>query len=138
MYRSKTFFRNGRFLRYGLSRCTNYLRLLKMPSFDKIPVEEEFNQLIEKIELNDQGALRLRLIELINQLIDTKFDALLQLLYRLDIDENKLRKMLSNHKDTDAATLIADMIIDRQIQKSISRKKYSKPPGNDEEEKWTA
>lgn len=73
----------------------------------------------------------------INDLIAKDFDGLLQLLYRLDIDEAKLRVMLSDMPGTDAAAIITNMIIERQVEKIKSRKRYSKRDNNiSDEERW--
>lgn len=76
-----------------------------------------------------------RLIFLINQLIVHDFNALVQLLYRIDVDERKLKKVLSNNIERDAASVIADLIIERQIQKTKSRKTFHRD-NTSEEEPW--
>ena len=65
------------------------------------------------------------------------FSGLIYLLYRIDINEHKLKKLLQEHKDADAARIIAHLIIERQKQKLESRKQY-RQDGRDipEEEKW--
>ena len=58
----------------------------------------------------------------INELIKKDFERLVQLLYRIDVSEAKLKNLLKEKKDTDAGELIADMIIERQKQKIKSRR----------------
>jgi hypothetical protein len=80
--------------------------------------------------------IREQLISLINELINTDFNALIQLLYRIDVDEKKLKNLLKEKKDTDAALLIADLIISRQLQKIATKKSTI---GNEESgpgDKW--
>jgi hypothetical protein len=75
----------------------------------------------------------------INNLIVHDFDALLLLLYRIDVHEEKVRRMLSEHSHENASDIIADLIIDRQHQKIISRKIFAsqqKPADVDESELW--
>lgn len=73
----------------------------------------------------------------LNQLIETDFYALVQLLYRIDIDENKLKDTLHNTTEKNAGELIADLIIQRQQQKLMFRKQFSsKPESEDSSEKW--
>ncbi|HVX50534.1 MAG TPA: hypothetical protein VHB48_10260 [Chitinophagaceae bacterium] len=73
----------------------------------------------------------------INGLIGNNFSKLIYLLYRLDISEKKLKEILAEQPQTDAGLLIAKMIIDRQQQKIVSRKKYSQPGSSiSDEEKW--
>ena len=74
----------------------------------------------------------------INEIIQTDFSRLLTLLYRIDIDERKLKILLQQHPDSDAGLLIAQMVLDRQKQKQASRKQFREDqnkPG-DTEEKW--
>ena len=69
----------------------------------------------------------------INRMILEDFPGLINLLYRLDINEDKLREILRNHTG-DAGDLIANMIIERQLQKSRSRNLFKK--NDSDEEKW--
>ncbi len=55
--------------------------------------------------------------EHISWLISNDFPQLVQLLYRLDVDEDKLRLLLQKEK-TNSATLIANLITERQLQKA--------------------
>lgn len=73
----------------------------------------------------------------IQALINNNFPGLVQLLYRLDISEAKLKETLASHADTDAGLLIAQMIIDRMEQKKKSREEFGgKDWGGSEEERW--
>ena len=73
----------------------------------------------------------------INECILTDFDKLLQLLYRLDIDEMKLRSLLQDFPGQDAGFIIADLIIERQVQKIKSRQQFSQRDNDiSEEDKW--
>ena len=73
----------------------------------------------------------------INELILKDFNRLISILYRLDISEGKLKSLLQQHKDTDAADIIRDLIIERQLQKIKSRREYKERDNPiDENEKW--
>ena len=76
----------------------------------------------------------------INYLIANDFDALLLLLYRIDVHEEKVRRMLSEHSNEKASDTIADLIIERQQQKILTRKLFAsqqqKPADVDESELW--
>lgn len=74
----------------------------------------------------------------VNYLITQDFDKLLYWLYRMDIPETKLRNILDAQSGSNAGDIIARMIVDRHIEKIISRKKYKMKPGADEDglEKW--
>jgi len=76
------------------------------------------------------------LSEYLNHLINNDFQKLLYHLYRIDISEQKLQKLLADNPDKNAGDIIAHLIIERQLQKLESRKKYSSPPADADEEKW--
>ncbi|MFM9908001.1 MAG: hypothetical protein ACKVOW_01560 [Chitinophagaceae bacterium] len=79
----------------------------------------------------------IRLSLAINELILSDFDKLVLLLYRLDVDEKKLRAILKEKPGTDAGHTIADLIIERQVQKIKSRQQFSQRDNNiSDEEKW--
>jgi hypothetical protein len=73
----------------------------------------------------------------INNLIKNDFDRLISYLYRIDVNEQKLKSLLQQHPDEDAGNIIATLIIERQQQKIKTRQLFSQPDNNfDEEEKW--
>jgi hypothetical protein len=74
----------------------------------------------------------------INDLIQNDFSSLLTLLYRIDVDERKLKAMLQQNPDSDAGLLIAHMVLDRQKQKQATRKQFREDQNKtgDTEEKW--
>ena len=86
--------------------------------------------------LPDFSRLRTELAAHIDRLIQADFDKLIQLLYRLDINENKLRFLLKERVGDDAALIVADLVIERQLQKLESRKMFRQPPPDDEEDRW--
>ena len=71
----------------------------------------------------------------INDLIQHDFQKLIELLYRVDIDEPGLKILLKQEKDKDAAVIISRLIIERQIQKIRDRKKFNSSNYSDEE-RW--
>lgn len=74
----------------------------------------------------------------INPLISNNFNKLISILYRMDINESKLKQLLADNPDKDAGIIIADLIIERQMQKLRSRESFRKKGENniDENEKW--
>ena len=54
----------------------------------------------------------------------------------LDVNENKMRNVLEQRDGENASGLIADLIIERQLQKIESRKKFKTDGAIDENEKW--
>ena len=70
-------------------------------------------------------------------LINTDFNQLVFLLYRIDVSENKLKYLLSQQEGQDSGQLIADLIIERQMQKIRSRKESRQnDPDAGGEERW--
>lgn len=75
------------------------------------------------------------LAQYIHQLINHDFSRLVQLLYRMDISEKKLKQTLATSQ-TDAGLLIANMMIERELQKIQSRKQFKNHSDIPEDEKW--
>ena len=91
---------------------------------------------------NDIGSLQTtglhaQLAAYVNQLIISNFDDLIFLLYRVDVNEAKLKALLKANVGLDAGELIATLIIERQVQKIISRREHGRD-NNDikEDESW--
>jgi hypothetical protein len=78
----------------------------------------------EPTDPSPEDALETQLAEKINTLIQDDFGALVQLLYRIDVPEQKLRRMLEANNGEDAGRLIARLIMERQWQKIESRRQY--------------
>lgn len=77
-----------------------------------------------------------KLAAYINGLITQDFEKLINLLYRLDVSEQKIKTLLSA-TTADAGIVIADVIIERQLQKIKTRKQFNKPNEDiAEEDKW--
>ena len=91
-------------------------------------------ELPEKISFED---LREKLSKQINLLIENDFHKLISILYRIDVSESKLKKLLSENPGTDSGEIIANLIIERQIQKIKSRRQFNKRDKNtDDDENW--
>jgi hypothetical protein len=92
---------------------------------------------IQLSETASGEALRQELAAQLNKLILEDFEKLVFLLYRIDVDEARMRALLANKKDSDAGLLLADLIIERQLQKIKSRQEFSKRDDQiSQEEKW--
>jgi hypothetical protein len=90
-------------------------------------------ELAEQLSAEELEAL---LAERLNGLIRDDFNTLLQLLYRIDINEARLRQLLQEKSGEDAGKIIARMIIERQWQKIQTRRQYKPTDSGPEEEKW--
>ncbi|HLO81885.1 MAG TPA: hypothetical protein VK166_13045 [Chitinophagaceae bacterium] len=77
------------------------------------------------------------LAQRINVLIKNDMSRLISILYRIDVDEKKIRQMLQENKGTDAGLIIAYLVIDRQKQKIKTRDMFNTRVDDiDDEEKW--
>ena len=77
------------------------------------------------------------LAEKINELIKNDFDHLVQILYRIDVNEVRLKQVLKDNPNEDAGKIIATLIIEKQLQKMANRQQFSRQDDNfSEEEKW--
>ena len=103
------------------------------------------NEIIKIIEqesiLTDSGKASneclLALSKRINDLILNDFEKLILLLYRLDVNEAKVIQLLKDYPHSDAGSMIATLIIERQLQKIKTRKTFRQGDFNiDEDEKW--
>jgi hypothetical protein len=68
---------------------------------------------------------RQQLEDTLNWMVDNDFEKLVQILYRIDIDEKRLRAVLFSQSEAPTATLLADLIIERQQQKAAARQRYT-------------
>lgn len=104
--------------------------------------EQQLIQSLNKeLLLNIADATRLEEIERVvkqrvSELLQTDFNALVTLLYRIDVSEQKLKLLLETNQDTDAADIISRLIVERQIQKIKSRNEFKNNDNISEEEKW--
>ncbi len=77
------------------------------------------------------------LTEKINYLILHDFNKLIYILYRADINETKLNKLLAENKKEDAGKIIAALFIQRHVEKIKSREENSSVNTDiDDEERW--
>jgi hypothetical protein len=97
-----------------------------MQSENQISIADKVIAATNAIDEKSSGGLRDQLIFLINELINNDFNALVQILYRIDVDEKKLKQLLKESKDSDTASIIADLIVERQLQKIKSKSWFSR------------
>ncbi len=71
----------------------------------------------------------------INYLINNDFDKLLRVLYKVDVSEKILKINLQKQK-RDAGTVIAEMIIERQLRKIKTKDQFKSKDDIPEDEKW--
>lgn len=75
-------------------------------------------------------------INRINELIQHDFQKLVSILYRVDISEKKLKQLLKENATTDAAIIITELLLERQLEKIRSRQEYKGNENISDDEKW--
>ncbi len=85
---------------------------------------------IKDLTILNSETLYKELAAFINKLLLTNFERLVQLLYRIDVSEMRLKSLLKDNPKEDAGNIIASLIIERQAQKIKSRQQFK----NDEEQ----
>ena len=84
----------------------------------------------------EEGQFIHQLAHSINDLIENDFAGLVQILYRKDISESKLKELLAENTGHDSGWIIANLLIEREQQKIESRKLYKRDDNIAEDEKW--
>lgn len=99
-------------------------------------VSDEIISITNSIEQIPSEDVRSKLVSFINNLISKDFNALVQLLYRVDVNEKRLKELLKQNENIDAAVIITDLIISRQLQKIESKKQFSQTKKTNREDSW--
>lgn len=120
------------------------MAVIPMPRRRNTVMENELliNYLRRELAIDSAEAFSLeelteRLVNYINWLIQNDFQKLVNLLYKVDIQENKLRSVLRDNPDENAAELIAQLMIERQMQKIKTRQDYKPKDQGPAEDKGT-
>lgn len=88
-------------------------------------------------ETDSYEALRRLLSKYLQELMDRDFHRLLLLLYRVDVSEQRLRQLLKENPEKDAVGLIADLVLERQLEKIKTRRETGRRDNNiSDEERW--
>ena len=102
--------------------------------------KELIKQIVNEYQLSakeDVSSLTmLKLADAINELLNNDFQKLISILYRMDINEAKLRLLLKDNPGSDAAMIIANLMIERQAQKIKSRQEFRRDSTISDEESW--
>jgi hypothetical protein len=109
---------------------------------DQIERPEDWQELINDMnrsnawelpEWTSAKGLETLLAEKLNALILSDFHTLIGILYRIDVDEARLKELLKTNAGEDAGKIMARLIIERQWQK-IQTRKTNKPGTGDWQE----
>jgi hypothetical protein len=79
----------------------------------------------ELVEQSSMDELKHKLTQIITYLLDKDFERLLLAMYRIDINEEKLKAALASNPPDQVAPNIAELILTRELQKVVTRRKYS-------------
>ncbi len=107
-----------------------------MNSSNEISIASKIFALANNLNSENTDQDKEQLTAYINDLITNDFPSLDQLLYRIDIDEKKLKQLLQQNQNTDAGPIISELILARQLQKNEIKKKFKKPGDVNEDEVW--
>jgi hypothetical protein len=91
---------------------------------------------IDLAEKTTQQPMLDALTSYINELIQHNFQRLVQLLYRIDVNEARLKHLLRENKDKEAASIIAALIVERLQEKIKTRAKFKQDSNIPDQEKW--
>src|SRR5450432_555739 len=82
--------------------------------------------------------MRQQLQSAIDEMIKSDFQKLIGVLYRVDVNERKLKYLLQENVGADAAVIIADLIIERQLEKIKTRAAFTDQDDSytSDQEKW--
>ncbi len=89
-------------------------------SFDKYSL----NAVLNRSDFDNLIELKIYLTEKIAILLEKQFDKLINLLYRIDVNEKLVNDAFSSKNKKDLPAVLADLIIERHLQKIHFRKKY--------------
>jgi len=107
-----------------------------MHSFNDKEAQALIHQLSIAQSADESRQLRIQLELLVNDLLLHDFSGLVHLLYRVDVNEKKLREVLAEQLQTDAAVLISSLILNRLEEKRRSREAFRRTDNIDDNDRW--
>jgi hypothetical protein len=103
---------------------------------DPATIEMLLSRLEPVLPVEKRSFLKDQLREAISHLLLHDFSKLVYVLYRVDVSEKKLQRLLQQYPQADAAEIIADMLIERQLEKVKSREQFKRDRDIPEEDRW--
>ena len=104
-----------------------------LAEMDAFAVLEEFST---DLPVEKKAEVKNKLAVYLNELLLHDFHSLVQLLYRVDVSEKKLKTVLQENPTEDAGNLLAGLIIERQLEKQAFKNSFRFPTDASEEERW--
>lgn len=87
-------------------------------------IKSDFSSLIPSNDFEKLEEFRKYLTQKMKDLLDNNYNLLINTLYRIDISEKKLAELFSSKNKEYIPEKLADLIIERQIEKLYFRKRY--------------
>ncbi|MFO7448259.1 MAG: hypothetical protein R6W90_18010 [Ignavibacteriaceae bacterium] len=84
------------------------------------------NSLLSQNDFNDLNEFKLYLSGRVKEMMETKFNQLINTLYLIDVNEEKVNELFSAKNRDSVPDKLAELIIERQLQKYYLRQKYKK------------
>lgn len=92
-------------------------------------LQKDFDDIIVEVELNDTETpyvqLKRQVMPIIDWLLEKRPERLFSLFYRIDIPEHKVKQLLIATDEIDICEAYTDLILNRELQKVITRNFYS-------------
>ena len=107
-----------------------------MDDNSKMMIDQVTRAMEINTNVNSMEQFRMQLVNVVEQLLQKNFPRLIHILYRLDVNEAKLKAELKGNQSNRTAELIADMIIERQMQKQEMRQRFGGNEHISDDEKW--
>lgn len=103
---------------------------------DPATIEMMLSRFQPALPQEERSILKEQLKEAVSHLLLYDFDRLVYVLYRVDVSEKKLKTLLQQYPQADAADIIADMLIERQLEKVKTREQFKRDRDIPEEDRW--
>ncbi len=87
-------------------------------------VKSDYSSLIPNNDFERLEEFRKYLTEKMKDMLDNNYNLLINTLYRIDISEKKLSELFSSRNKESIPEKLADLIIERQVEKINFRKRY--------------
>lgn len=75
-------------------------------------------------QITSREDLHERLVQVLIELLTNRPERLMAILYRIDVSEEAVNQIFSTYLPPDVPDALAELIIDRQLQKAETRQRY--------------
>ena len=103
---------------------------------DNSSINSTLLRLNSTLTVFEKEELREQLKGYIIYLLLNDFNKLVQLLYQVDVNEQKLKQLIKENPQMNASVLITDLLIQRQEEKIKTRETFKSNDDIADEDKW--